>query len=84
MGIAGFYIRLRVSETPIFAMLAEKKKTLKAPFFHVIKTAKKSMFITFCLGACASSVVGQSPEKSAIAERLVAQVGANSYCVARP
>ncbi len=57
MGIMGFYFRLRVSETPIFVMLAEKKKTLKSPFFHVIKTAKKSMFITFCLGACASSVV---------------------------
>ncbi len=57
MGLVGFYFRLRVSETPIFTMLAEKKKTLKAPFFHVIKTAKKSMFITFCLGACASSVV---------------------------
>ena len=57
MGIMGFYFRLRVSETPIFVMLAEKKKTLKSPFFHVIRTAKKSMFITFCLGACASSVV---------------------------
>ena len=57
MGIMGFYFRLRVSETPIFVMLAERKKTLKSPFFHVIKTAKKSMFITFCLGACASSVV---------------------------
>jgi MHS family proline/betaine transporter-like MFS transporter len=57
MGIIGFYFRLRVSETPIFSMLAEKKKTLKAPFLHVIKTAKKSMIITFCLGACASSVV---------------------------
>lgn len=57
MGLVGFYFRLRVSETPIFTMLAEKKKTLKAPFFHVIKTAKKPMFITFCLGACASSVV---------------------------
>lgn len=57
MGIVGFYFRLRVSETPIFSMLAEKKKTLKAPFLHVIKTAKKSMIITFCLGACASSVV---------------------------
>ena len=57
MGIVGFYFRLRVSETPIFTMLAEKKKTLKAPFFHIIKTAKKSMFITFCLGACASSIV---------------------------
>ncbi len=57
MGLAGFYIRLRVSETPIFEMLAEKKKTLKSPFLHVLKNAKSSMFITFCLGASASSVV---------------------------
>jgi MHS family proline/betaine transporter-like MFS transporter len=57
MGIVGFYFRLRVSETPIFTMLAEKKQTLRSPFFHVLKTAKKSMFITFVLGACASSVV---------------------------
>lgn len=57
MGIAGFYFRLRASETPVFAMLSEKKKILKAPFLHVIKTAKKSIFITFCLGACASSIV---------------------------
>ena len=52
MGIVGFYFRLRVSETPIFTMLAEKKQTLRSPFFHVLKTAKKSMFITFVLGAC--------------------------------
>lgn len=57
MGIVGFYFRLRVSETPIFTMLAEKKQTLKSPFFHVVKTAKKSMFITFVLGGCASSIV---------------------------
>jgi MFS transporter, MHS family, proline/betaine transporter len=57
MGIVGFYFRLRVSETPIFLMLAEKKKTLKSPFLHVLQTAKKAMFITFCLGACASSSV---------------------------
>lgn len=57
MGIIGFYFRLRVSETPIFLMLAEKKKTLKSPFLHVMQTAKKAMFITFCLGACSSSVV---------------------------
>ena len=56
MGIIGFYFRLRVPETPIFAMLSEKKQTLKSPFLHVIKTAKKSMFITFTLFACASSV----------------------------
>lgn len=57
MGLMGFYFRLRVSETPIFEMLAAKKQTLKSPFMHVIKTAKKSMFITFCLGAAASSIV---------------------------
>jgi MHS family proline/betaine transporter-like MFS transporter len=57
MGLVGFYFRLRVSETPIFEMLAEKKKTLKSPFFHVLSTAKSSLFITFCLGASASSVV---------------------------
>jgi MFS transporter, MHS family, proline/betaine transporter len=57
MGLMGFYLRLRVSETPIFMMLAEKKKTLKSPFLHVLKTAKISMLVTFALGACASSVV---------------------------
>ncbi|MGC0371359.1 MAG: hypothetical protein DGJ47_000045 [Rickettsiaceae bacterium] len=57
MGLVGFYFRLQVSETPIFLMLAEKKKTLKTPFLEILKTAKQPMFITFCLGACASSVV---------------------------
>ncbi|WP_341761736.1 MFS transporter [Candidatus Tisiphia endosymbiont of Thecophora atra] len=57
MGLVGFYLRLRVSETPIFKMLAEQKKTLKAPFINVIKTAWKAMFLTFCTGAVASSVV---------------------------
>jgi MHS family proline/betaine transporter-like MFS transporter len=57
MGIFGFYLRLKVSETPIFAMLAERKQTLKAPFLQVIKTAKTPMFLTFCTGAITSSVV---------------------------
>ncbi len=57
MGLVGFYLRLRVSETPIFKMLAQQKKTLKAPFSHVIKTAWRSMFLTFCAGAAASSVL---------------------------
>ena len=57
MGLIGFYLRLRVSETPIFILLAEKKKTLKVPFIHVLKTAKVSMIVTVALGACASSVV---------------------------
>lgn len=57
MGAVGFYLRLKVSETPIFQMLAEKKKILRTPFYHVIKTAWRSMFLTFCTGAVASSVL---------------------------
>jgi MHS family proline/betaine transporter-like MFS transporter len=57
MGLVGFYLRLKVSETPIFQMLSEQKKTLKAPFTHVIRTAWRSMFLTFCTGAVASSVL---------------------------
>jgi MHS family proline/betaine transporter-like MFS transporter len=57
MGIVGLYLRLKVSETPIFKLLARKKQTLKAPFANVIKTAWPSMIITFCLGGVASSVV---------------------------
>lgn len=57
MGFVGLYLRFRVAETPIFKMLAEQKKLLKAPFLHTIKSAKISMFITFCVGAAASSVL---------------------------
>ncbi len=57
LGMVGFYLRLRVSETPIFKMLAEKKKTLKAPFTNVIRTAWKAMFLTFCVGSSASSIL---------------------------
>ncbi|WP_342271355.1 MFS transporter [Candidatus Tisiphia endosymbiont of Parasteatoda lunata] len=57
LGLVGFYLRLRVSETPIFKMLTEQKKTLKAPFINVVKTAWKPMFLTFCAGAFASSLV---------------------------
>lgn len=57
MGIVGFYLRLRVTETPIFANLAEKKRTLKAPFIHVVKTAWPSMFLTFCVAGVTSSIV---------------------------
>jgi MHS family proline/betaine transporter-like MFS transporter len=57
MGLVGFYLRLRVSETPIFKMLAQQKKTLKAPFTNVVKTAWRAMFLTFCVGSVASSVL---------------------------
>lgn len=57
MGLAGFYLRLKVSETPIFEILSEKKKTLKMPFIEVLTESKKPMFITICLGAAASSIV---------------------------
>ncbi|WP_341789631.1 MFS transporter [Rickettsia endosymbiont of Polydrusus tereticollis] len=57
MGLAGFYLRLRVAETPIFIMLEKKKKVLKAPFSNVVKTAWRSMFITICVAAIASSIM---------------------------
>jgi MHS family proline/betaine transporter-like MFS transporter len=57
MGIIGFYFRLRVAETPIFEMLAEKKRTLKMPFMHVIRSSWPAMLITCCLGGSASSLV---------------------------
>ncbi len=57
MGLMGFYLRLRVTETPIFKMLALQKKTLKAPFSNVIRTAWRAMFLTFCVGSVASSVL---------------------------
>lgn len=57
MGLAGFYLRLRVSETPIFKRLSTRKKTSKLPFSDVLLTAKRSMFVTACLGGAASSIV---------------------------
>jgi MHS family proline/betaine transporter-like MFS transporter len=57
MGLAGFYFRLQVAETPIFIALAEKKKTLKAPFIHVLKKSWRVMFITAAMGGFASSIV---------------------------
>jgi MHS family proline/betaine transporter-like MFS transporter len=56
MGMIGFYLRLRVSETPIFENLSEKKRTLKAPFIHVVKNSWRSMFLTFCVAGVTSSI----------------------------
>lgn len=57
MGLIGFYLRLKMSETPIFKMLSKQKRILKAPFTNVVKTAWKAMFLTFCAGSVASSVL---------------------------
>jgi len=57
MGIIGFYLRLRVSETPIFMELSEKRGTFKMPFFHVIRHAFPSIVLTFCVAAVTSSIV---------------------------
>jgi MHS family proline/betaine transporter-like MFS transporter len=56
-GLFGFYLRLRVSETPIFLSLAHKKGQIKTSFMDVVRTASGSMFLTFCLGSLASIVV---------------------------
>lgn len=57
MGISGYYLRLSVSETPVFKMLSNDNKTSRSPFFDVVKNSWKFMIITFAVGASASSVV---------------------------
>lgn len=57
MGMMGFYVRLKVSETPIFQELNRKKQTLKAPFFHVVKNAWRQMILTICIAGTAGSIV---------------------------
>lgn len=57
MGVVGMYLRLRVTETPIFQELLKKKQVLKAPFSHVVASAWRPMLLTFCTGGVASSVV---------------------------
>ncbi|MES2215332.1 MAG: MFS transporter [Pseudomonadota bacterium] len=57
LGLAGLYLRLRVAETPIFKELLASKHNLKDPFIHVVRTAWRCMFITFCLGGMTSSIV---------------------------
>ncbi len=56
MGLITFYLRLRVSETPIFQQLSEKKSILKAPFIHVLRNSWQSMFLTFCVAGFTSSI----------------------------
>jgi MHS family proline/betaine transporter-like MFS transporter len=56
-GLAGLYLRLKVSETPIFQMLLEKKKSLKSPFLSVVKNSWRAMVLTFFCGAVTSSLV---------------------------
>ncbi|MDX1917415.1 MAG: MFS transporter [Rickettsiaceae bacterium] len=56
MGLATFYLRLRVSETPIFAELHETKRTLKTPFLSVVRNSWQSMFLTFCVAGFTSSI----------------------------
>lgn len=57
MGIIGFYFRLKVSETPVFTMLAQNKRTLATPFNHVLRKSWPAMIVTFCLAGSASSLV---------------------------
>ena len=56
-GICALYLRLKLSETPVFKMALEKKTTLKSPFRSVLKNSWRVMLITFCCGAITSSIV---------------------------
>ena len=57
MGIAGFYLRLKTQETPIFKILSKKKQVLKAPFFDVVKRSWHYMMLTAVVAGVAGSIV---------------------------
>lgn len=57
LGIAGFYLRLKAQETPIFKILAKQKKVLRAPFIEVLKKSWRYMLITIIVAGVASSIV---------------------------
>lgn len=54
IGIIGFFLRLRVTETPEFLKVVADKKIIKSPLIHVINYAPKQLILTFCIGGIAS------------------------------
>lgn len=56
-GLVGLYLRMKVSETPIFQEVANKKRSLKSPLKQVIKNSWRSMIVTFFCGGITSSIV---------------------------
>ncbi len=58
-GLFGFYLRLKVAETPIFEeMRKERKQTnYKSSFFKVVKNSWFKILVALLCGAMASSVV---------------------------
>ena len=57
MGIVGFYLRLKVAETPIFEMMAIENKITTLPTIRVFRESYKPIMITFFVGSMTSSVV---------------------------
>lgn len=57
MGLIGAYLRIKTSETPIFKIMAKKKKIEHFPFMAVVKKSWHFMVLTACVGGTASCVV---------------------------
>ncbi|MCF8462509.1 MAG: MFS transporter [Rickettsiaceae bacterium] len=56
-GLAGFYLRMLVSETPIFIAASRSKSKINISFFTLVKRTYKSMILSLSLGAFASILV---------------------------
>ena len=56
-GLAGFYLRMLVSETPIFITASRSRSRINLSFFTLVKRTYKSMILSFSLGALASILV---------------------------
>jgi MHS family proline/betaine transporter-like MFS transporter len=57
MGIVGFYLRLKVAETPIFELMAKEDKITKLPLTSIFKESYRAIIITFFVGSMTSSIV---------------------------
>ncbi len=56
-GLCSLYLRLKLSETPVFQAVIAKKMLLRSPFSHVFKKSWRAMVLTFFCGALVSSIV---------------------------
>lgn len=57
LGIFALFLRWKVSETPIFAMMQKQKGAAKEGMMCIIRSSWRKMFLTFVISSFASSMV---------------------------
>ncbi len=95
LGMVGFYLRIRATETPVFEALAVNKHIVKIPLLKALKENPKPVLLSVCLGGIAGSaayiilayvnlffsrIIGLSPTESL----RYAVLGMGSYILLLP